>query len=113
MSDSEEVLPKKRSAEEDTQEAAKKLKAQENDSEYEPSAEAGSEESDPELYSDEYEHGDVEDFDTEAYLRFCQKTSNEVASENGVESEDDEISDEGEMQKPTSCSQDQESSSDN
>jgi hypothetical protein len=22
----------------------------------------------PDLYSDEYEHGDVEDFDTEAYL---------------------------------------------
>jgi hypothetical protein len=121
MSDSDEVLPKKRAAPTPDQ-AAKRLKAQENDSDYEPTNEAGSEESDPDLYSDEYEHGDVEDFDTEAYLQYCQKLRPEGPSDNGVvedEEEDaeedvseEEGSDEGEVQKPSTCSQDQESSSD-
>lgn len=111
MSDSDEVLPKKRSADQSNKEADKKLKAQEHDSDYEPTDNSGSEELDPDLYSDEYDHGDVEDFDAEAYLRFCQKADRSEGEENGIPLEEDDLSEESEAQKPTSCSQDQDSSS--
>jgi len=80
---SEKNSPEKRSpSEREEVKPVKKLKEEENEEDYQPESNNSSDDSPP-ILSDEESHGDMEDFDLEAYLKFReQETESDQSSPN-------------------------------